>query len=113
GVSTLYNTSGTKQGLVVSIPAPGAPLGSDGTPTGTVFNLDGGPTGGFKVSGFTRTGAPTSAAAVFLFVTEDGTVVGWNPGVNPAGFDPTKAGTYGIIAVDHSGNNFTEPDPNK
>jgi uncharacterized protein (TIGR03118 family) len=39
-----------------------------------------------------------------LFVTEDGTIVGWNPGVNPPGFDPKKAGTYGIIAVDNSNN---------
>jgi uncharacterized protein (TIGR03118 family) len=112
GVSTLYNTTGVPQSLVVSIPTPGDPLGASGTPTGTVFNLDGGATGGFKVSGFTKTGIATSAAAVFLFATEDGTIVGWNPGVNPSGFDPTKAGTYGIIAVDNSGNNFTEPNPN-
>jgi hypothetical protein len=49
--------------------------------------------------------------AIFLFATEDGTIVGWNPGVNPKGFDPNKAGTYGILAVDNSGNNFTNPDP--
>src|SRR5205807_3774021 len=35
----------------------------------------------------------------------------WNPAVNPKGFDPAKAGTYAIIAVDNSGNNFTQPDP--
>ncbi len=104
GVSTLYNTAGVKQGLVVSIPAPGDPLGSSGTPTGTVFNIDGGPTGGFKVSGFSKTGAPITAAAIFLFATEDGTIVGWNPAVNPQGFNPAKAGTYGIIAADNSAN---------
>ena len=103
GVSTLYNTAGMAQALVVSIPAPGAPLGADGTPTGTVFNIAGGAAGGFKISGFTSTGVATSAAATFLFATEDGTIVGWNPGVNPAGFNPAKAGTYGIIAVDNSG----------
>jgi uncharacterized protein (TIGR03118 family) len=102
GVSTLYNTAGVKQGLVVSIPAPGDPLGSSGTPTGAVFNIDGGPTGGFKITGVTTTGAPITAAAAFLFATEDGTIVGWNPAVNPTGFDPTKAGKYGIIAVDRS-----------
>jgi uncharacterized protein (TIGR03118 family) len=116
GVSTLYNTAGTPQSLVVSIPAPGDPLGASGTPTGAVFNLDLGG-GGFKVSGFNnpKTGspAPTSAAAIFLFATEDGTLVGWNPGVNPQGFNPAKAGTYAVIAVDNSGNNFTEPDPLK
>jgi uncharacterized protein (TIGR03118 family) len=99
GLSTLYNTAGVKQSLVVSIPAPGDPLGASGAPTGAVFNIDGGISGGFKVSGVTSGGAATSAAAVFLFATEDGTIVGWNPGVNPAGFDPGKAGTYGIVAV--------------
>jgi uncharacterized protein (TIGR03118 family) len=103
GVSTLYNTAGSPQALVVSIPAPGDPLGSGGTPTGTVFNIALG-SGAFKVSGFTAAGTATSAAAVFLFATEDGTIVGWNPGVNPPGFDPAKAGTYGIIAVDNSAN---------
>jgi hypothetical protein len=50
GVSTLYNVPGTNNtpvsinGLVVSIPTPDDPLGASGTPTGTVFNLDSGPT---------------------------------------------------------------------
>ena len=117
GVSTLYNAPGTNNTpisinpLVVSIPTPGAPLGATGTPTGTVFNLDGGATGGFMVSGVDKSGNPISAPALFLFATEDGTLVGWNPAVNPKGFDPAKAGTYATIAVDNSGNNFTEPDP--
>src|SRR5262249_17035194 len=76
-----------------------------------VFNITTGSTPGFKISGFTKDGAATSAPAIFLFVTEDGTIVGWNPAVNPEGFDPAKAGTYGIIAIDNSGNNFT-PDAN-
>jgi uncharacterized protein (TIGR03118 family) len=119
GVSTLYSVPGANNtpvsinGLVVSIPTPGNPLGASGTPTGTVFNIDGGAAGGFKVSGVSKTGTATSASAVFLFATEDGTIVGWNPGVNPTGFDASKAGTYGILAVDNSGNNFTEPDPGK
>ena len=106
GVATLYNTAGTPQALVVSIPAPGDPLGSlgkRGTPTGTVFNIDPAASD-FQISGVTAGGVPTKARAVFLFATEDGTIVGWNPGVNPPGFDPTKAGTYGIIAVDNSNN---------
>src|SRR5262249_52656816 len=90
GVSTLYNTAGVKQGLVVSIPAPGDPLGDSGTPTGTVFNINGGATGGFKVTGVAADGTAKSASAVFLFATEDGTIVGWNPTVNPQGFDPAK-----------------------
>jgi uncharacterized protein (TIGR03118 family) len=119
GVSTLYNVPGANNTpvsinpLIVSIPTPGDPLGASGTPTGTVFNTDGGATGGFMVSGVDTNGNPITASAIFLFVTEDGTLVGWNPAVNPKGFDPAKAGTYAIIAVDNSGNNFTEPDPLK
>ena len=114
GVSTLYNTPGQNGApiainpLVVSIPTPPDPLHPVGAPTGTVFNTA---AGGFPVSGLSKTGAPTSAPAVFMFVTEDGTIVGWNPGVNPKGFDPAKGGTYGIITVDNSGNNFTNPNP--
>jgi len=102
GVSTLYNTAGAKQGLVVNIPGPppADPLGTDGTPTGTVFNIDGGPNGGFKVSANGKTASPA-----FLFATEDGTIAGWAPSVDF---------THAIItAVNNSGNNFTESDPNK
>ncbi len=112
GVSTLYsvpganNTPVSANTLVVSIPTPADPTGSDGTPTGTVFNTAGGVNGVFRIS--SKTG---SASAVFLFATEDGTIAGWNPNINPNGFDPAKAGTYAIIAVDKSGNNFTNPDP--
>jgi uncharacterized protein (TIGR03118 family) len=57
GLATIYNGAGVKQGLVVSIPAPG---GGQGAPTGQVFN------GG---SGFN--------SDRFLFSTEDGTIAGW------------------------------------
>jgi uncharacterized protein (TIGR03118 family) len=119
GVATLYNVpanapnSVTINTRVVSIPTPVDLLGSSGAPTGTVFNITTlpGSTPGFMISGVDANGAETSAPARFLFATEDGTIVGWNPAVNPAGFDPAKAGNYGIIAVDNSGNNFT-PDAN-
>jgi uncharacterized protein (TIGR03118 family) len=106
GKSTLYNTQGAPQALVVSIPTPDDPLGASGAPTGAVFNTAQSK-GAFPISGVTTTGKATTAPAVFLFATEDGTIVGWNPGVNPPGFDPAKAGTYGIIAVDNS----NKPDP--
>jgi len=111
GVATLYNTQGTIQNRVVSIPVPGDPCGANGTPTGTVFNIDGGPNGGFRIPPNAPLGTPT-ASAVFLFATEDGTIVGWNPTVNPDAC-ATQAGTSitGIIAVDNSGNNLTNPDP--
>jgi len=119
GVSTLYNVPGsapnsvTINPRVVSIPTPVDLLGSSGTPTGTVFNITTlpGSTPGFIISGVKTDGTETSAPAIFLFATEDGTIVGWNPNVNPIGFDPAKAGNYGVIAVDNSGNNFT-PDDN-
>ena len=120
GVSTLYSVPGANNtpvsinSLVVSIPTPGDPLGASGTPTGTVFNIDGGTTGGFTVSGVDKNGIcrsppPQSSCSPPRTVP----LVGWNPDVNPTGFDPAKAGTYAIIAKDNSGNNFTEPDPNK
>jgi uncharacterized protein (TIGR03118 family) len=108
GVSTLYSVPGAGNtpvsivSLVVNIPTPLDPLAPAGTPTGAVFNIAG--TQAFKITGFSKTGATTTASAIFIFATEDGTIVGWNPGVNPAGFDPNKAGTYATLAVDNSGN---------
>jgi uncharacterized protein (TIGR03118 family) len=115
GVSTLYNVpsstpnSATINPRVVSIPTPVDLLGRSGAPTGAVFNITtlAGSTPGFMISGVKADGTTaTSAPAIFLFATEDGTIVGWNPGVNPKGFK-ANAGNYGIIAVDNSGNNFT------
>jgi len=100
GVSTLYNTAGMPQARVVSIPAPDDPLGTGGAPTGLVFNIASGQNA-FKVSGVSAAGIPNSAPALFLFATEDGTILGWNPAVNPPGFDPAKAGNYAIIAVNN------------
>jgi uncharacterized protein (TIGR03118 family) len=108
GVTTLYNTQGAPVPILrtvtqnfATIPAPNDLLGASGTPTGTVFN----PSiaaGAFKISGVAADGTATSAPAIFLFVTEDGTIVGWNPGVNPSGFAAAKAGTYAILRLDNS-----------
>ncbi len=65
GLSTLYNSSGQIQGLVVTIPSGTT---GTGTPSGTVFN---GNSNNFKING-------TSAS--FLFCTEDGTISGWSSG---------------------------------
>jgi uncharacterized protein (TIGR03118 family) len=70
GLSTLYDGTGAPQQLVVTIPAP-AGSSEPSTPTGTVYNFL---PGLFAVA----PGKP----AVFLFVTEDGTISGWNPTVN-------------------------------
>lgn len=81
GLSTLYDGTGAPQSLVVKIPLP---KGQSGTaaPTGVVFNS----TTGLEV-------AP-NAKAIFIFVTEDGTISAWNPNV-----DRTNA----ILKVDRSG----------
>lgn len=116
GLSTLYNVPGAGNTavsispLAVSIPTPVSPTG--GTPTGTVFN-PAGASGAFPITGPNKAGQTTTFPAVFLFATEDGTIVGWNPGIDPTGrFDgPGGASTHAVIAVNSSGNNFTNPDP--
>jgi len=65
GLSTLYNGSGTKLSLTVTIPA--AKTGATGSPTGTIFN-------GSKTDFL----LPGGAAALFLFSTIDGQIIGWN-----------------------------------
>src|SRR5262249_43127923 len=73
----------------------------EGIPTGAVFNTAK-DRGAFKVSGVDIDGHPASGPATFLFATKDGNIVGWNPAVNPVGFDTTKSGTFGVIAVPNS-----------
>jgi hypothetical protein len=74
--STLYNASGAKQALTVSVP---------GGPTGTVFN---GSATDFVVSQGGKSGAARS-----LFATEAGQILGWSPTVN---------GTTAITGADSS-----------
>ena len=96
GTSTLYDGNGnpfpppSKGGpLVVTVPPPkGSPAGTLATPTGVVFN--GSPTDFLLAPG---------KQAIFIFATEDGTISGWNPGVNP----PTSV-TNAILKVDNSDN---------
>ena len=85
GVSTLYNQDGTARSLVVTIP-PAALNRGAANPTGTVFN----DTQFFQV---TKNG--NSQPALFIFVSEDGAISGWNP---------TLDQTHAIIAVDNGAN---------
>jgi len=77
GLSTLYDSTGGIQSLVVSIPPP-----SGGTPpaapTGAVFN---------NTTNFDLGGTP----ARFIFATEDGTIAAWSTGTNA------------VLKVDNSG----------
>jgi uncharacterized protein (TIGR03118 family) len=69
---------------LVEVPnAPSQP--APGTPTGVVFN--GNSTDFLLVPG------NAASSALFIFVTEDGTISGWNPGVNRAS---------AVIVRDHS-----------
>jgi uncharacterized protein (TIGR03118 family) len=72
GVSTLYTGSGSIVPLVVTIPGPAGSM-DHSAPTGIVFNGNG---------GFTVSGNGASGSSVFIFATEDGTISGWNPGVD-------------------------------
>jgi len=74
GLSTLYNTFGVKQGLVVTIPPPAGSTGIS-APTGMVFNVNPANFGGSH----------------FIFSTEDGTISAWS------------GGTSAALVVDNSG----------
>ena len=78
GVSTLYDTTGVLQTLLVTIPAPTGAT-SPGAPTGMVFN----DTPDFVVV----SNAPTR----FIFATEDGTIAAWN-----------NSSTNAVLKVDNS-----------
>ena len=83
GLSTVYNTSGAIQPIVVTIPGVGGAV--VGTPTGTVFNA---------TTDFVVTQGTKSGPAFFLFDSEDGSITGWNPSVNA---------TAAVVAKDNSG----------
>lgn len=89
-VSTLYDRRGTRfppaGPLVVNIPAPGATSG--GTPTGVVFNG--------KSTDFMVSDGKKSGSSLFIFATEDGTIVGWSPTVG------ALSRTQAFIAVNNS-----------
>jgi len=84
GLSTLYNgNTGVPVALVVTVPSGNPAVNPVGTPTGVIFN---GSTTDFLL-------AP-GMQANFLFVTLDGTVSGWNKGVQP---------TEAVIEVNEKG----------
>jgi uncharacterized protein (TIGR03118 family) len=76
GLSTLYNSTGGVQALVVTIPAPPGAVGP-AEPTGMVFN---------NTTNFVAGGKATR----FIFDTEDGTIAAWG------------SGSTAVLAVDNS-----------
>src|SRR5258708_26862826 len=83
-LATLYNASGVKQGLVVSIPTTAS--GPQG-PTGQVFNN----TPSFPVLGGTR--------AVFIFANLNGTISAWNGGTAAQMQASTPGAVYTGLAI--------------
>jgi uncharacterized protein (TIGR03118 family) len=75
GLSTLYDGNGVKIPLTVTIPLPpGQSPPPAAAPTGIVWN----PTTAFPIT----VGAAT-APATFIFDSENGTIIAWNPTVDP------------------------------
>jgi uncharacterized protein (TIGR03118 family) len=83
GKSTLYDSTGTKQSLEVTIPATAGGTATS-APTGQVFNSS---------NSFVVTQGTNSGPATFIFVSEDGGISGWNSGVN---------GTNAVLAVNNA-----------
>ncbi len=84
GLATTYRENGQIEHTVVTIPLPAGSTSTTAAPTGIVFNS----TNDFIVS---KNG--NSGPAKFIFATEDGTISGWNPNVDPM---------HALLVVDRS-----------
>ena len=96
GLSTLYDGTGKKAPLNVTIPLPpGRVAPPAAAPTGMVWN---------STTAFTITGNGTTAAAIFIFDTEDGTIAAWNSTVDPITPGPAgaPATSRATLVVDNS-----------
>ncbi len=87
GLSTLYDSSGNPQSLVVTIPPPSTDPSGTATPDGIVFN---------STSDFVVAHGNTSPA-LFIFATEDGTISAWNG----------SAGKNAVLEVDNTNTDQT------
>jgi uncharacterized protein (TIGR03118 family) len=106
GTSSLYNGTGSAinffteaggaPGNFITVPPPGFAPGTQSAPSGVVFN-------GSKTDFLLDKGTPAGLPAVFIFVTEDGTISGWNPAANLAtGAKPPSINA--VLEVDNSDN---------
>lgn len=82
GTSIAYDGTGAQAAATVQIPPPAGGGGSH--PTGVAANAS-------SAFGLKRHGV--TAPALYVFVTEDGTISGWNPAVDA---------THAVLAVDNS-----------
>ena len=95
GLSTLYDGTGARQGLVVTIPAAGG--GSNGPVSGQVYNA----TSDFAL--------PTGSSAAFIFDSEDGLITAWGGGTvatTVADRSATGAVYKGLAMANNGGANF-------
>jgi uncharacterized protein (TIGR03118 family) len=102
GTSTLYDGNGNFVNLpdqpggqtanFITVPPASTTKPPVGTPTGAVFNG--------SATDFLLVPGKTGTQAVFIFVTEDGTISGWNPGVNVT--PGAKISGNAVIVVDNS-----------
>jgi uncharacterized protein (TIGR03118 family) len=94
GPINIFTEAGGVAGNFVIVPPPGFAPDSSATPTGVVFN---GSAADFHLS----KSVPPGLQAVFIFVTEDGTISGWNPAANLAtGAKPPSINA--VLQVDNS-----------
>src|SRR5262249_43478439 len=117
GISELYigdvNGSPIRQPFKVNIPG--------GSPTGQVFNINQPIMGTGNSTDFSVSDGTNTAASVFLFATQSGAIVGWNPTVGHqipfngatisdqgiVGFQAEDGATYtGLAAGDWAGEHF-------
>jgi uncharacterized protein (TIGR03118 family) len=107
GTSSLYTGTGAPASFFpdpagsvfddfVFVPPPGFAPGAQSAPTGIVFN-------GSQTDFLLDKGTPSGKPAAFIFATEDGTISGWNGGVNIApGAAPPSI--HAVLEVDNSDN---------
>jgi uncharacterized protein (TIGR03118 family) len=96
GLSTLYNSTGAIQSLVVTIPAPAGQT-NPAAPSGIIAN---------SVAGFTST---NGTQAHFIFSTEDGTLSAWSSGnaaILRVDYSSSNAVFKGLAAGDSDGTNY-------
>src|ERR1039458_5286787 len=96
GLSTLYDGSGVKQSLVVTIPTASGT--GTGTPTGIVYNSS----SEFQIDNWT---------SAFMFATLDGTISGWShfsPNLALIGVDNSATGAVytGLGVTSHASGNM-------
>jgi uncharacterized protein (TIGR03118 family) len=108
GFSTLYNGNGrgfpVGSPLVVTIAPPGgSPAGTTAAPTGNIFN----PVNSTNPDDFVVKEGKASGPSIFMFATEDGTISGWNPGVDLTntilGVDRSTVSQGGFVGAVYKG----------